>query len=270
MMKGIYANQSYPYFNIKDINKYEKKVLTNNGYSDSNRGIYNRYISKEHYLYLWEKGLFINNLSNFYFYLTFLIRNQTLTPNDNFIIKISKDVDNISPKAIKEYWKWVHYVLNYIYNLINRNNFHSMKDLYKFFTKQYTYDFPLSKVRTEDHKDFNLERLIKEKKWVCEHFALMLSLITSLYWLPSWYISINYRKWYNYTWHAISLINWNIYDPTWDIPHGTSKWMWNTFVNNTKRASRVKYIWIEYPSIWLNYINKNNKIFSNTIKYNQY
>lgn len=98
----------------------------------------------------------------------------------------------------------------------------------------------------------------------------MLSLITSLYWLPSWYIDIEYKKWYDYTWHAVSLIKWNIYDPTWDISKGTAKWMWNTFLDNTKRINRIRYVWIEYPSIWLNSINKNKKIFSNTIKYNQY
>jgi hypothetical protein len=271
LSKTIYYNK-YPYMPIKDIKKYYKKIFLPN----TNNMLPTINITRYNFLYLGEKELFKNNLYYFNFLLDSNLSYWVLVNNVN--LKQKKDyiryLSNQDPKAIYEYHKRIANVLATIYKIIYDNNFKTLKDIYSFITKNYKYDYELYNLNKKGASElvissrYNIESFLKEKKGVCNEIARTFSLLVSFYWIPSWIIILNRIPiWKS---HAISLIAWNIYDPTYDISKNTFKWFWKTFMTKPDYWRYIKNIYLYYPVEKLKYINKNSKIFTKKIYYNNF
>lgn len=269
-----YSSQSYPYFKISDLNKYYKQILV---VSDGKywKWIYNAYRGKEYYLYIWNKLLF----PKFYYFqqMLKLLSNKRFIPSN--ISNKYDDLINILPKVIKSEQKWYADILKKIYLIIDKNNFNTLEDIYKYIIRNYNYEKELAKESIDDYnnkimdkidKKFKLEYILNTHKGICIHFAMLLSTLASIYQIPSGVIYIDFYK--SWEWHAVSLLNWNIYDPTRDIWKFTENGMkWTTFmVTDRNLFNRIKKITIFYPKKGIKDINKTNKLYSLPISYNKY
>ena len=260
------------YFDKKYINRYNKSILWHkecffwwDWYSKI-------WINKENFIYLWTKKFLQHNLYYFYKYLTFLINNNYIIwlVSKNFI---HSSVDNVYPKIAWKFNKEIADRIQKVEKIVYENEFKNMKDIYKWIENNFVYDNNLANNSSELFKQkkydeasiwYDLDYLFSNKKWVCFHFALLYPFITSIYWIPSWYILIS--KKIREPWHAISIINWNIYDATYEVWRNNInyKWIWHTFVENDNTYWKMK---LYYPKNSLKYINKNNPLFKLKIKY---
>jgi len=262
------------YFNPKYIPKYNKTIFWYHHWFFRN-WFWKVYINKENFIYLWNIKLLKNNLYYFYNYFSSLL-------DWNFLIwKVSKDyyftdVDNIYPKFAKEYNEKIANILKNLKIMIYKNRFEDIKSLYKYIETKYTYDLWLVNRSDELYKEwkykesslwYDLNYLIKNKKWVCFHYAILWSLISSMYWLPAWHIWLLKKN--DSPWHAVSLIFWNIYDFTSEVWKNNIQydWIWKTFVENDNSYWELE---IYYPKNTIKYINKTSPIFKLKINYSWY
>ena len=145
-------------------------------------------------------------------------------------------------------------------NLAKKYNWRRILELYKFIIQKYKYDPYLYDIAIKYHyTQEELENLLKEKKellenwiifdvlrhkkWVCQSFTEILSLIAILNWIEADVLKW-YPKWSSLL-HQVSVI-WNLYyDPTYDL--------WNKYI---KYFGMTKKKLLKYFKIL-----KNEKVF---------
>ena len=266
-------NNKNIYFNKKYISKYYKTIIW---YKDwiLDKWYSKTYINRWNIIYLWNTDFLKNNLYYFYNYLKFLLQYNYIIWYVNKTL-INTSVDNIYPKEALKYNKKISNRIKNVIEIIYNNDFKYMKDIYKYIETNYTYDNELVNKSFMYYKKWEYEKsnewfdinyLLNNKKWVCFHFALLYSFITSLYWVPSWYVLINNKN-KKEPWHAFSIIYWNFYDATYEVwqKNIQYKWLWHSFVE----GQTYTYSWVDiyYPKNVIKYINKNSKLLK-TYKYN--
>jgi len=237
--------------------KLYKKIILEDNYDT----YIDKYKTRYHFLYLWEKWLFIHNLYTYTFMLDYLNKRNTLSG-------VTKDLNlnRINPTKLEQIWRSYENVILQIYKIIKNNNFRTIKDIYKYVTTNYQYDYVLMKKKTR--RGTTIGHMLATKKGICLQNSLLLSLLSSIYGIPSGHIGINFFRRY-WLWHAVSLINGVIYDPTYDIGETTTNWIWKTFITtNPIYKGYIKDIDIYYPKKELIFINKQDKLFRLKTNYN--